>query len=57
MEQRVNGDSHHYFRSLGISRSVIQKYLRLLEQSFIIKIVHFQTNAVLENRAVGTKCG
>jgi len=26
--------------SLGISRSVIQKYLRLLEQSFIIKIVH-----------------
>lgn len=27
-------------KSLGISRSVIQKYLRLLEQSFIIKIVH-----------------
>lgn len=26
--------------SLGISRSVIQKYLRLLEQSFIIKIIH-----------------
>ncbi|MES2023781.1 MAG: ATP-binding protein [Patescibacteria group bacterium] len=26
--------------SLGISRSVVQKYLRLLEQSFIIKIVH-----------------
>lgn len=27
-------------KSLGISRSVVQKYLRLLEQSFIIKIVH-----------------
>ena len=26
--------------SLGISRSVVQKYLRLLEQSFIIKVVH-----------------
>ncbi|MFA6404954.1 MAG: ATP-binding protein, partial [Candidatus Paceibacterota bacterium] len=25
---------------LGISRSVVQKYLRLLEQSFIIKVVH-----------------
>ncbi len=32
-------------RHLGISRSVVQKYLRLLEQAFIIKIVHsFSTN-------------
>lgn len=30
---------------LGVSRSVIQRYLRLLEQSFIIKVVHsFSTN-------------
>lgn len=30
---------------LGVSRSVIQKYLRLLEQAFIVKIVHsFSTN-------------
>jgi len=35
--------------SLGVSRSVIQKYLRLLEQSFIIKIVHsFSNNRRLE---------
>jgi predicted AAA+ superfamily ATPase len=32
-------------KTLGISRSVVQKYLRLLEQSFIIKIIHsFSTN-------------
>ncbi|MBI5754092.1 ATP-binding protein [Candidatus Peregrinibacteria bacterium] len=29
---------------LGVSRSVIQRYLRLLEQSFIIKIVHSFSN-------------
>ena len=29
---------------LGISRSVVQKYLRLLEQSFIIKILHSFSN-------------
>ena len=30
---------------IGVSRSVVQKYLRLLEQSFIIKIIHsFSTN-------------
>ena len=29
---------------LGISRSVIQRYLRLLEQSFIIKIIHSFSN-------------
>lgn len=29
---------------LGISRSVVQRYLRLLEQSFIIKIVHSFSN-------------
>ena len=29
---------------LGISRSVVQKYLRLLEQSFIIKIIHSFSN-------------
>lgn len=30
--------------NLGVSRSVIQRYLRLLEQSFIIKIVHSFSN-------------
>jgi uncharacterized protein len=30
--------------SLGVSRSVIQRYLRLLEQSFIIKIIHSFSN-------------
>lgn len=30
--------------SLGVSRSVIQRYLRLLEQAFIIKIVHSFSN-------------
>lgn len=35
--------------SLGVSRSVIQKYLRLLEQSFIIKVVHsFSSNRRIE---------
>jgi hypothetical protein len=35
--------------SLGVSRSVIQKYLRLLEQSFIIKVVHsFSNNPRIE---------
>jgi hypothetical protein len=29
---------------LGVSRSVVQRYLRLLEQSFIIKIVHSFSN-------------
>src|SRR3989338_3540521 len=29
---------------LGVSRSVIQRYLRLLEQSFIIKVVHSFSN-------------
>jgi len=29
---------------LGVSRSVIQRYLRLLEQSFIVKIVHSFSN-------------
>lgn len=29
---------------LGVSRSVIQRYLRLLEQSFIIKIIHSFSN-------------
>ncbi|MDO8482885.1 MAG: ATP-binding protein [bacterium] len=29
---------------LGVSRSVVQKYLRLLEQSFIIKILHAFSN-------------
>lgn len=30
--------------SLGVSRSVIQRYLRLLEQSFIIKVIHSFSN-------------
>lgn len=30
--------------NLGVSRSVIQRYLKLLEQSFIIKIVHSFSN-------------
>jgi predicted AAA+ superfamily ATPase len=35
--------------NLGVSRSVIQKYLRLLEQSFIIKVVHsFSSNRRVE---------
>jgi predicted AAA+ superfamily ATPase len=35
--------------SLGISRSVVQKYLRLLEQSFIIKVIYsFSTNPRVE---------
>ncbi len=29
---------------LGVSRSVVQRYLRLLEQSFIIKIIHSFSN-------------
>jgi hypothetical protein len=29
---------------LGISRSVVQRYLRLLEQSFIVKVVHSFSN-------------
>lgn len=29
---------------LGVSRSVVQRYLRLLEQSFIIKVVHSFSN-------------
>ena len=29
---------------LGVSRSVVQRYLRLLEQSFIIKIIHAFSN-------------
>jgi predicted AAA+ superfamily ATPase len=29
---------------LGVSRSVIQRYLRLLEQSFIIKVIHSFSN-------------
>ncbi len=29
---------------LGVSRSVVQKYLRLLEQSFIIRVVHSFSN-------------
>lgn len=29
---------------LGVSRSVIQRYLRLLEQSFVIKIIHSFSN-------------
>ncbi len=29
---------------LGVSRSVVQKYLRLLEQSYIIKIIHSFSN-------------
>jgi len=36
----INEISDH----LGISRSVVQRYLRLLEQSFIIKIVHSFSN-------------
>jgi len=31
-------------RHLGVSRSVIQRYLRLLEQSFIIRVVHSFSN-------------
>lgn len=31
-------------KHLGISRSVVQRYLRLLEQSFIIKVVHSFSN-------------
>ena len=35
--------------SLGVSRSVVQKYIRLLEQSFIIKVVHsFSNNSRIE---------
>lgn len=35
--------------SLGISRSVVQKYIRLLEQTFIIKVIHsFSENPRLE---------
>ncbi|MEK7213756.1 MAG: ATP-binding protein [Patescibacteria group bacterium] len=35
--------------NLGVSRSVVQRYLRLLEQSFIIKIVHsFSNNSRIE---------
>ena len=30
--------------NLGISRSVVQRYLRLLEQSFIVKVVHSFSN-------------
>ena len=30
--------------NLGVSRSLIQRYLRLLEQSFIIKVVHSFSN-------------
>jgi len=37
--------------NLGVSRSVVQKYLRLLEQSFIIKVVHSFSN----NRRVELK--
>jgi len=36
----LNGLSIH----LGVSRSVIQRYLRLLEQSFIIRVVHSFSN-------------
>lgn len=36
---------------LGVSRSVIQRYLRLLEQAFIIKIIHsFSNNSRTELR-------
>lgn len=31
-------------KHLGVSRSVVQRYLRLLEQSFIIKVVHSFSN-------------
>lgn len=31
-------------QSLGISRSVVQRYIRLLEQSFIIKVIHSFSN-------------
>ena len=38
---------------LGVSRSVIQRYLRLLEQSFIVKVIHsFSNNSRSELKKV-----